>query len=31
MYNNDGIFYLRTFGKVTRTLEEIDENEININ
>ena len=31
VYNNDGIYVLRTFGKVTRTQTEIEENEVNLN
>ena len=31
VYNNDGRFYLRTFGKVIRSQEEIQENELDIN
>ena len=30
VYMNDGIFFLRTFGKGKRTSEEIAENEVNI-
>ena len=31
VYIDDGKFFLRTFGKTTRTAEEIEENEVNIN
>lgn len=31
VYMNDGVFFLRTFGKGKRTPEEIAENEVNIN
>ena len=31
VYNDDGVFYLRTFGKTNRTDQEIKEDELNIN
>ena len=31
VYNDDGHFYLRTFGKVNRTAEEIEKDELDIN
>jgi hypothetical protein len=31
VYNDDGNFYLRTFGKVNRTDEEIEKDELDIN
>ena len=31
LYNDDGVWFLRTFGKVTRTEKEINKNEMNIN
>ena len=31
VYNNDGRFYLRTFAKQNRTVEEIQENQLDIN
>lgn len=31
LYNDDGVWYLRTFGKESRTKREIEENEIEIN
>ena len=31
IYNDDGVWFMRTFGKESRTQRQIDENEININ
>ena len=31
IYNNDGLFFCRTFGKESRSDDEIESNELNIN